>query len=707
MTQRLITLALLLSGLSLFSQKQHLLENFEPLTSSGNLPLICTSDYKQIVATAISDAKKANKTSRPAATLESFSDLQKIIRSGNLLVDDEVSVYINQVADQVLKNDPELRQSLHFYVYQSPYVNVYTFKQGYIFINTGLIAQMENEAQLAFLICHEIGHYTRKHVPTQFFEIFHINDESIYYNKNKEEYMMDRCMFSGEQEASADSLGLQLYAKTPYAFTEPAKAIDILRYAQLPFDLVEFRKSFLEGPNYSIPAAYFLKEVAPIKSRHNDAEPALHPNTNARKRIIQDYSDKLKGAGVAKFMLPETTFDYIRDLSRFDLCRTALKDRDYPNALYNAYILSQKFPNNKFLAETVASSLYGIALYKNGKLTYAEHSFLGNAGIVGCDDVESFPQQVYSLIGKMPGNEWTILALNYNYRQLKKFPNSEAIKLRTDSLFKMMRYTDWGIVDFVRTDKPVENQSTLQSGSSKTALIASIQLEKDKKHRDTIYYKDIYLDLFMNDPVFSKKFPRAWETPVETVSPKPTKPLAKTYPKIDTLIVLAPFYYSIDQQESNEILRSKFMPEEKSPGELIRNAAASIKMPVVTVLDPFLFSQKDIALYNDYTFLKGWLNERNDDVFKSLNPTMVNDTSAIRALMERYNTRYMMYSGFISLNSQLRKGVISVVMIYDLKTAEIVYKKVDVGPLKENEIMMQYRYIALLNAIKYNKLSVY
>src|SRR6185503_13356366 len=98
-----------------------------------------------------------------------------------------------------------------------------------------------------------------------------------------------------------------------------------------------------------------------------------------------------------------------------------LKNRDYPNALYAAYILREKYPDNQFLAETISKCLYAITLYKKGDLRYGSDSYM-EEGILSYTKVESFPQQIYHLIEKMPENEWAVVALNYTYRALKKFP---------------------------------------------------------------------------------------------------------------------------------------------------------------------------------------------------------------------------------------------------------------------------------------------
>lgn len=49
-------------------------------------------------------------------------------------------------------------------IVDSPVVNAFTFGGGYVYVNAGLIARMENEAQLAMVLGHEVAHVTEGHV---------------------------------------------------------------------------------------------------------------------------------------------------------------------------------------------------------------------------------------------------------------------------------------------------------------------------------------------------------------------------------------------------------------------------------------------------------------------------------------------------------------------------------------------------------------
>ena len=48
-------------------------------------------------------------------------------------------------------------------VIKDPYLNAFAFPNGVIYIHTGMLARMDNEAQLAALLAHEMSHCIHRH----------------------------------------------------------------------------------------------------------------------------------------------------------------------------------------------------------------------------------------------------------------------------------------------------------------------------------------------------------------------------------------------------------------------------------------------------------------------------------------------------------------------------------------------------------------
>jgi len=90
--------------------------------------------------------------------------------------DANVNAYVQRVAQAVLQTsaytDPntpaEIRNTpFTFRVLDSPVVNAFALPGGFIYVTRGLLAHLDNEAQLAVVLGHEIGHVLGRHSSEQ------------------------------------------------------------------------------------------------------------------------------------------------------------------------------------------------------------------------------------------------------------------------------------------------------------------------------------------------------------------------------------------------------------------------------------------------------------------------------------------------------------------------------------------------------------
>jgi len=684
--------------------QQDLNTNYTPLKSKGRLPDVFTQDIKKVIKddlTELSKSKEKDKGLKSTYYTQANYEIEKIVKSGNTLLSDEVTLYLNKLADVILKDKPSLRKEIRIYAFKSPVVNAYSYDKGYIYIDIGLIAQAETEAQLAYILCHEISHYVKKHNIDGYVQSKKI-DRDNYSGKSSEDKLMEKCQYSKEHESEADIEGFKLFETTSYNFNQAEKAFDVLQYAHLPFELVEFKKRFLENDHFKIPDAYQLKEVSSIRNNANeDDSKSTHPNTAKRKLAIAELIRNRNNTGKVDYVLPAKDFEYIRDLARFELCRLYLKRRDYPNAFYAAYILQQKYPNNQYLAEVTGKCLYAVSLYNKGDLRYGSDSYLEN-GIPSHSDIESFPQQIYYLINKMPGSEWTIMSTSYIYRAHKRFPQSKVLTAVSDSMFALMKTTNWGIVDFVRSDKRAEpatpplvkKDSTANTGTrSKTDMIASIQHENNFKNYDTAYYKEIFVDLFMTDTEFVSKFPASGSSETSGSSgfsdyeakkrredrsdeyykgkrkSKKSKNLSNNI-KIEKVLLLDPFYAQIDRStDAIDVVASDLKQE--SLLDVVQLCAEKQNFQVVA-LDPGQLKPTEVEKMNDYSVINDWFTEKYDGERNSGNVPVMN-TDQIEQVISKYGTSYVMRVAIITTRGG-RKRTWFYGSIVDLNTQKEVFR---------------------------------
>ena len=229
--------------------------DYHVLQSQGKVPesFLKSSkqkSYEEIGKTIYSNRSQPYKRKKKEFLLGNNFLIDELLLSGKVLFNDPVGEYVNKVVDTLLKEDPELRKQIEVFVVKSSVVNAFTTSRGTIFINLGLIAKLKNEAQLAFVLSHEIIHFRNKHVMTEFEQSETMRREKgAYRNTTVTEQALAKSMFSRELETEADIQGLKIYLKSKYKVSELKGVFDALQYAHLPYGNVRFDKSFLEANN--------------------------------------------------------------------------------------------------------------------------------------------------------------------------------------------------------------------------------------------------------------------------------------------------------------------------------------------------------------------------------------------------------------------------------------------------------------------------
>ncbi|MBW4485534.1 MAG: M48 family metalloprotease [Tildeniella torsiva UHER 1998/13D] len=78
-----------------------------------------------------------------------------------------VSAYINEIGQRLATNSDRPNIPYTFQVVDDDSVNAFATAGGFVYIQTGLINEAANEAELAGVMAHEIGHITGRHAISQ------------------------------------------------------------------------------------------------------------------------------------------------------------------------------------------------------------------------------------------------------------------------------------------------------------------------------------------------------------------------------------------------------------------------------------------------------------------------------------------------------------------------------------------------------------
>jgi predicted Zn-dependent protease len=85
---------------------------------------------------------------------------RKLEQSGAIYPDQEATQYVQHVMDRLY---PEFNGRIHVHILRTPTLNAFALPDGSVYIHLGLLARLDNEAQLATVLAHEGIHFTNRH----------------------------------------------------------------------------------------------------------------------------------------------------------------------------------------------------------------------------------------------------------------------------------------------------------------------------------------------------------------------------------------------------------------------------------------------------------------------------------------------------------------------------------------------------------------
>jgi beta-barrel assembly-enhancing protease len=669
MTKKLIFISFLMFWLIKCVAQDIDLNDFKYLQSSGTIPEDFTSlfseKFEHDKVLLSKDESRALRKSKENFLMESNFIIDQILLSGRILFNDPVSNYINKVADNLLEDNPELRKELRFYVAKSASVNAFSTDKGIIIVNLGLIAQLENEAQLGYILAHEIVHYVKKHNMNLFLEKKNIFTGKDGYKKLSisEKYFATNFR-NREMESEADKLGLNdYYVESKYSLKVIDGVFDVLQYSYLPFDDAVFDTNFFETPYMIFPHNYFIKEINQIKGDEEyDETKSTHPSIKSRRDIMQMMIAEKSNTDKKEFILPKEDFLKVRALARFESIHQYIVLRDYGNAIYNSFILLKEYPGNKFLQTSIAYSLYALAEYK------IKGSTVGV--LTAYKNIEGQSQQLYYLLNSMKKDEIVTVALHYTWKVHQQYPKDEFISLLCDKLFDdLINKSKKTLSDYFRKPKE-EVKADIDNLNKQSDTVAKGKYDKIKKSKakqelkDDNFIKYAFVDLF-KDPgflaAFSDKIDKQYELGKNQPSEREKRLAYKKERKeekrvkkygealgIDTILLIDPFYFVLDERKKENM--NFFDSENKLldfTAKLYKNAERAGL--TIEVLNPKGFKMDDVERFNDLGRINDWIVER----FNHDNSTILPfETKNSKEILNKFNTKHIAWTGIISVRKK-------------------------------------------------------
>jgi predicted Zn-dependent protease len=99
---------------------------------------------------------------------QSRKESGKLNASDKIFHDEEVTRYVSDLGMSLVPEYAAGMYDFSFHVIEDPSLNAFAFPNGAIYVHTGLLAKLDNEAQLAIVLGHEISHVTQRHGQRQY-----------------------------------------------------------------------------------------------------------------------------------------------------------------------------------------------------------------------------------------------------------------------------------------------------------------------------------------------------------------------------------------------------------------------------------------------------------------------------------------------------------------------------------------------------------
>lgn len=160
---------------------------------------------------------------------------EEVARTEKTLPDSVWQIYLTEVGQRIVRVSDRKDIEYHFTVIESDQINAFAAPGGYVYFYTGLLREMNSEAEMAAVMAHEISHVVARHgikrvqsamgVQLAYVLIFGGDDAGAAVNAGIGMGMgLIFADYSRDAEREADQFGIHYMIEAGY---DPAGAVDM------------------------------------------------------------------------------------------------------------------------------------------------------------------------------------------------------------------------------------------------------------------------------------------------------------------------------------------------------------------------------------------------------------------------------------------------------------------------------------------------
>ena len=301
--------------------------------------------------------------------------MEKVL-DGAFIKDDTLENYVDKVLNNIVASNPVHPYPRRVLILSSPHVNAVCYGQGIYAVTVGLLARIENENQLAFILAHELAHDELGHIRTRIAQeadldleerareqTFKIISGKVIQNEIDEfrKLLYDFSKHSRTNELKADSMAVVLLRNAKYDETESSSVLNILQSPQSPkYEIGAEIFAPFHSADYPF-QDYWLKDRLSVYSKkymgtflYSPDSIESHPSIDMRKRVLNRYVHD------GNQHTPHQSLEFVNiasEIASFETVESAYKSNEYDLALYHALQLYYRYPKNAYVVSRIGKIL--------------------------------------------------------------------------------------------------------------------------------------------------------------------------------------------------------------------------------------------------------------------------------------------------------------------------------------------------------------
>ncbi len=289
---------------------------------------------------------------------DQFAEIDKLWSGTRAITAPQVQGYLQRLINSITSTNPDLSDLDARIVFTRDWwPNAYSMGDGSIAINAGLLIHLNNEAELIFILCHELAHYKldhteksiRKYVETinsdaYQSELKRLSKETYRVNQQLEKmsrgFLLSSRRHSRDNEAEADRQALAWMRKTGYDCKGISSCLQLLNLIDqaenYPSPVLNEVFNF---PDYPFKARWVQKESA-IFSQMETAESVgekdslrTHPDCEKRIALLADSLTGCEGRGQL-FLAEENMFMRLKKELFLEIMEQCYRENQLSRHLY-------------------------------------------------------------------------------------------------------------------------------------------------------------------------------------------------------------------------------------------------------------------------------------------------------------------------------------------------------------------------------------